>query len=434
MKKSFRPWQVDQALLLPPSVHDFVPADHPAHFVRDLVREDLDLSAIVAVYDEARGYPPYDPWMMTGLLLYGYSRGVYSSRRLAQACEERLDFMAVTALNTPDFRTISEFRRRHLVALAGLFEQVLMLCRKAGLVQLGHVALDGTKVKANASKHKSMSYGRMTKAEPELAAEIAGWLEAAEAADAAEDAAFGADQRGDELPDWVADKQKRLEKVREAKAALEAEAKADAEEKAKQPKTYRGGRKPKTPPGGPKDSAQRNFTDPESRIMKAKDGFIQGYNAQAGVDADYQVIVAQGLTENAADSGQLVPLVDAIKANTGRKPREVSADVGYCSEANLEALEERRIRGYIATGRQKHPTGGEQQRRGRQVEAMRQRLKRGGRSSRYRLRKQVVEPVFGQIKEARGFRQFLMRGIDKVRGEWALLCTVHNILKLQKAN
>ncbi len=434
MKKSFRPWQVDQSLLLPPSVHDFVPADHPAHFVRDLVREALDLSAIVESYDEVRGYPPYDPWMMTALLLYGYSRGVYSSRRLARACEERLDFMAVTALNRPDFRTVSAFRRRHLEALGGLFEQVLLLCRKAGLAALGHVALDGTKVKANASKHKAMSYGRMTKAEPELAAEIAGWFEAAEAADAAEDSAFGADQRGDELPDWVADKQKRLAKIRAAKAALEAEATAEAEEKAKQPKKYRGGRKPKTPPGRPKDSAQRNFTDPESRIMKAKDGFIQGYNAQAGVDASHQVIVAQGVTDNAADSGQLVPLVDAVKAKTGRKPREVSADVGYCSEANLEALEARRIRGYIATGRQKHPEGGQKQRRGPRVEAMRKRLKRGGRDSRYRLRKQVVEPVFGQIKQARGFRQFLMRGIEKVRAEWAILCTVHNILKLQKAN
>ena len=433
MQKTFRPWQVDQTLLLPPSVHDFVPAGHVAHFVRDLVREDLDLSAIVESYGEARGYPPYDPWMMTSLLLYGYARGVYSSRRLARACEERLDFIAVTALNKPDFRTVSEFRRRHLSALAGLFEQVLLLCRKAGLVQLGHVALDGTKMKANASKHKAMSYDRMTKSEPELAAEVSGWLAAAEAADAAEDAAFGADKRGDEMPDWMADKQKRLGKIRAAKAALEAEAKAQAEEKAKQPKKYRGGRKPKTPPGEPKPSAQRNFTDPESRIMKAKDGFIQGYNAQAGVDAGHQVIVAQGVTETAADSGQLVPLVDAIKANTGAKPREVSADVGYCSEDNLKALEARGIRGYIATGRQKHPEGGEKQRRGPYAQAMRKRLKRGGRRSRYRLRKQVVEPVFGQIKEARGFRQFLMRGIDKVRGEWALICTVHNILKLQKA-
>jgi len=433
MKKSFRPWQVDQSLLLPPSVHDYVPSDHSAHFVRDLVRDQLDLTAILESYDEARGYPPYDPLMMTALLLYGYSRGVYSSRRLARGCEERLDFMAVTALNKPDFRTISDFRKRHLAALAGLFEQVLVLCRHAGLVQLGHVALDGTKVKANASKHKAMSYERMKKAEPKLKAEIAGWFEAAEAADAAEDAAFGVDRRGDEMPDWVADKQKRLAKIRQAKAELEAEAKAEAEEKAKKPKKYRGGRKPKTPPGEPKAGAQRNFTDPESRIMKAKDGFIQGYNAQAAVDAAHQVIVAQDLTANAADNGQLLPLVDAIKANTGRKPREISADVGYCSEANLEALKERRIRGYIATGRQKHPDGGEEKRNGPQVEAMRKRLRRGGHRSRYRLRKQVVEPVFGQIKQARGFRQFLTRGIDKVRGEWTLLCTVHNILKLKNA-
>lgn len=433
MKKTFRPWQVDQSLLLPPSVHEFVPPGHVAHFVRDLVREELDLSAILEDYDEARGQPPYDPWMMTALLLYGYAQGLYSSRRLARACEERLDFLAVTALNKPDFRTISDFRRRHLSALAALFVQVLRLCRKAGLVTLGHVALDGTKVKANASKHKAMSYARMTKAQADLSAEVSGWLEAAEAADAQEDGAFGADRRGDEMPGWVADKQKRLEKIAEAKAALEAEAKSEAEAKAKTPPKYRGGRKPKTPPGTPKDSAQRNFTDPESRIMKSKDGFIQGYNAQAAVDAAHQVIVAHGLTANASDQGQLVALVDAIKANTGRKPREVSADTGYCSEANLEALEQRRIRGYIATGRQKHPDGGDAKKRGPRVEAMRRRLTRAGHRSRYRLRKQLPEPVFGQIKQARGFRQFLLRSLHKVTAEWAMLCTAHNILKLANA-
>jgi transposase len=434
MKKTFRSWQVDQSLLLPASVHDFVPSDHVAHFVRDLVRDDLDLSAIVETYDEARGYPPYDPWMMTAVLLYGYSRGVYSSRTLARACEERLDFLAVTALNRPDFRTISDFRKRHLKALEGLFVQVLELCRRAGLVKLGHVALDGTKIKANASKHKAMSYGRMKKAEAELAAEVSGWLDAAAAADAEEDAQYGAARRGDEMPDWLADKSKRLEKIREAKAALEAEARAEAEEKAKPPKTYRGGRKPKTPPGTPKDKTQRNFTDPDSRIMKGRDGFIQGYNAQAAVDGTHQIIVAQSLTDNASDQGELVLLVDGIKTNTGRKPREVSADTGYCSEANLEALEQRRIRGYVATGRQKHPDGGEDKKRGPKVEAMRKRLRKAGYRSRYRLRKQIVEPVFGQIKQARRFRQFLLRGIEKTKAEWALLCTVHNILKLQKAS
>jgi transposase len=432
MHKTFRPWQVDQNLLLPPSVHDFVPADHPAHFVRALVCEELDLSAIIDSYDEARGYPPYDPRMMTALLLYGYSRGLYASRRLALACEERLDFMAVTALNRPDFRTISDFRKRHLQALGGLFVQVLRLCQRAGLVKLGHVALDGTKIKANASKHKAMSYGRMVKAEAELSAEVAGWLAAAEAADAQDDAEHGAARRGDEMPDWIRDKDKRLGKIRQAKAELEAEARAEAEKKAARPKTYRGGRKPKTPPGQPKDAAQRNFTDPESRIMKGRDGFIQGYNAQAAVDEAHQVIVAQSLSNNASDQAELVPLVEGIKANTGRKPREVSADVGYCSEANLEALKDRRIRGYVATGRQKHPASGDAQRRGPQTEAMRQRLRRAGHRSRYRLRKQTVEPVFGQMKQARGFRQFLLRGIDKVRAEWTLLCTVHNLLKLAK--
>ena len=433
MKKTFRPWQVDQGLLLPASVHDYVPVDHLAHFVRDLVRDRLDLSAIVEVYDEARGYPPYDPIMMTALLLYGYSRGVYSSRKLAQACEERLDFMAVTALNKPDFRTISDFRKRHLEALAALFVQVLRLCQKAGLVKLGHVALDGTKIKANASKHKAMSYGRMKTAQPDLAAQVSGWLEAAEAVDAREDADHGTDRRGDEMPDWMADKKKRLDKITEAMQALEAEARAEAEAKAKRPQKYRGGRKPKTPPGTPKDSAQRNFTDPESRIMKGRDGFIQGYNAQAAVDAGHQVIVAQDLTANASDQGQLEPMVDAIKTNTGRKPRELSADTGYCSEDNLKALADRNIRGYIATGRQKHPDGGEAKKRGPRVEAMRQRLKRGGHRSRYRLRKQLPEPVFGQIKQARGFRQFLLRGLDNVKAEWAMICIAHNLLKLAKA-
>jgi transposase len=223
MSKSFRPWDVDQGWLLPPSLHEFVPADHIAHFVRDTVREGLDLSAVLSAYTEPRGYPPYHPAMMVALLLYGYSRGVYSSRQLARACEERVDFMAVTGLQRPDFRTIADFRKRHLGALAGLFEQVLRLCRAAGLVQLGHVALDGTKLKANASRHKAMSYGRMRKREPELAAEVAQWLEQAEAADRAEDTAHG-ERRGDEMPDWAADKVRRLERIRAAKAALEAEA------------------------------------------------------------------------------------------------------------------------------------------------------------------------------------------------------------------
>jgi transposase len=428
MSKSFRPWKVDEAWLLPASIHDFVPPGHPAHLVRDIVREELDLSAILSGYEELRGYPPYHPMMMTALLFYAYSRGVYSSRQIALGCEERLDFQAVTALNRPDFRTISDFRKRHLVALADLFVQVLELCQRAGLVALGHVALDGTKVQANASKHKAMSYGRMQEAQDKLAAEVAGWLERAQAADAAEDTEQGPDRRGDEPPDWMKDKQRRLERIRAAKAELEAEAKAAAE--AKPEPRYRGGRKPKHPPGTPKPSAQRNFTDPESRIMKGKDGFIQAYNAQIAVDQRRQIILAHRLTNNAADQDGLVPLVDAIEAYAGRRPAEVSGDAGFCSEANLAALAARQIPSYIATGRAKHPESGEDQRRGPLVAAMRRKLKIAGRRSRYRLRKQIVEPVFGQIKQARGFRRFLFRGIDKIAHEWALICIAHNLAKL----
>lgn len=436
MSKTFRAWDVDQAWLLPPSVHDFVPAGHAAHLVRDAVRESLDLSAILSVYGAARGQPPYHPAMMVALLLYAYSVGVYSSRRIAKACEERVDFMAVTGLQRPDFRTISDFRKRHLAALSGLFAQVLRLCRRAGLVRLGHVALDGTKIKANASRHKAMSYGRMVKAEARLEGEIESWFATAAAADAAEDREFGVAARGDEMPDWVADKEKRLARIREAKAALEAEAKAAAEAtravQAQAPK--RPGRKPKPPADAPGDKAQRNFTDPDSRILKTKDGFIQGYNAQAAVDAEHQIIVGHGLTSSTSDQSQLEPLLDAIETNLARRPKEISADAGYCSQANLEAADARGIKPYIATGRQKHghiaAVGVRAPRAGGRVAAMAATLKRAGHRSRYRLRKHTVEPVFGHIKQARGFRQFLLRGRDKVECEWAMICTAHNLAKL----
>ena len=458
MSKTFRAWDVDQPLLLPASVQELVPAGHLAHFVRDTVRESLDLSAILGEYAEERGYPPYHPVMMVALLLYAYCQGIYSSRRMARACEQRVDFMAVTARQTPDFRTISDFRKRHLPALGALFGQVLQLCAEAGLVKLGHVALDGTKIHANASKHKAMSYGRMKQAEPELAAEVGRWFAEAAAVDAAEDEEFGAERRGDELPEWVANKQQRLAKIRAAKAALEAEAQAEAAEApeapegseepvreptaapppetSERPRPARGGPskgKPPPPPGTPKDKAQRNFTDPDSRIMKDSHGFEQAYNAQAAVDAQSQVIVAQELTNATNDKQQLVPMVAEIEARTGRSPRELSADSGYCSEANLEVLDQHGIRGYIATGRQRHgeasATGHATTRAGTRVQAMKTRLKRGGHRSRYRLRKQTVEPVFGQIKGARGFRQFLLRGLEKVREEWRLIGTAHNLLK-----
>jgi hypothetical protein len=380
--------------------------------------------------------------MMTALLLHSYASGLYSSRRIAKASVERADFMMIVAGDPADFRTISEFRRRHLEALGGLFVQVLKLAEKAGLVKLGHVALDGTKIKANASKHKAMSYERMKKREAELKAEVDRWLEAAEAADAEEDRLYG-NKRGDEMPDWVADKEKRLAKIRAAKAELEAEAKAaaaeetrrraEAEEKRISEGRKKNGKTPAPPSAEPDGKSQRNFTDPDSRILKTKDGYIQGYNAQAAVDATAQIIVAHALTASMSDHGQLVGLIDGIEANLGAKPKEASADSGYLSEANLQALADRDISAYVATGRAKRPAEVKRNIGGLLTQAMRDKLKRAGWRSRYRLRKQIVEPVFGQIKQARGFRQFLLRGIEKVQAEWAMICTAHNLTKLASA-
>lgn len=444
MSKQFRPWKIDDVQLLPASVQDYVPADHLSRLIVSLVRESLDLSAISGSYRGGLGQPPFDPRLMTALLLHGYASGIYSSRRIARAAQERADFMMIVAGDVPDFRTISEFRRRQLAALAGLFVQVLRLAAQAGLVKLGQVALDGTKIKANASKHKAMSYAHMKRREAELKAEVDRWLAAAEAADTAEDELHGA-ARGDEMPGWVTDKEKRLAKIREAKAALEAEAKAAAEEEVRQRAEAaekrvaaggkRSGKKPAPPPAEPAAKAQRNFSDPESRIMKTRDGFIQGYNAQAAVDERAQVIVACGLTDAGTDQAQLAPMVTAIRTNTGRNPTELSADAGYCSASNLRTLARRRIAAYIATGRQRHgtPAAVGSRKSSGLIARMAAKLKRAGHRSRYRLRKQTVEPVFGQIKQARGFRQFLLRGIEKVTAEWTLICIAHNLNKLAAA-
>jgi transposase len=440
MSKYFRPWNIDQTLLLPPSVQDFVPHGHVSRFIVELVRESLDLKEITGSYTSVLGQPPFDPRMMVALLLHAYASGLYSSRRIARACRERNDFVMIVALDPPDFRTISDFRKRHLKALEALFVQVLKLCETAGLAKLGHVALDGTKIKANASKHKAMSYERMKKREAELKAEVARLLAAAEAADAEEDATFGKDKRGDEMPDWAADKHKRLAKIQQAMASLEAEARLAAQEERriaaeKEKQRQAEGRKKPGKPAAPRSEepdpkAQRNFTDPQSRIMQSKDGFVQAYNAQAAVDAHAQIIVAHDLTLCGSDQGQLVPLIEAIENNLGAKPKQVSADAGYCSEANLEALDARGIDGYIAPGRAKHPTAANGKVGGPLTQRMRKKIDDGGFQTPYRLRKQVVEPVFGQIKQARGFRQFLLRGVEKVRAEWAMICTAHNLLKL----
>ena len=439
MTKRFRPWDPKQKWLLPPEITEFIPEGHPAHFVRNLVVEELDLTAILDTYVEDKGYPPFHPAMMVALLLYAYTQGVFSSRKIAKACIERMDFAAVTGFQKPDFRTISLFRKRHLTALGGLFQQVLVLCRQAGLVALGHVALDGTKVKANASKHKAMSYDRMVKADSAFAEVVKGWLDQAETTDLGEDYRFR-NRQGDELPAWVVNKVERMKKIREAKAALEQEAADKAKEDADKPKkkTKKKDDDEDPPPPKPEPKAQRNFTDPESRIMPTRGGsFEQCYNAQAGVDAKAQVIVSCEVVNTSADCPQLLAMVDQIRANLGRKPDVCSADAGYCSEVNLEGMAARHIRTYIATGRQKHgteaATHAKNGKPGSLIAAMRDKLKRGGWRSPYRLRKQVVEPVFGQIKQAMGFRQFLLRGLAKVKAEWQLVCTAHNLLKLARA-
>jgi transposase len=433
MSKRFREWNVEQPTMFPPTVLEFVPAGHIAHFIRNLVVEQLNLSKILREYGEERGYPPYHPVMMTALVLYSYSQGIYASRRIAKACEQRVDYMAITGMQKPDFRTISDFRKRHIEALGKLFGQVLKLCQKAGMVRLGHVALDGTRIAGNASKSQTLKYGRMKKSEQELAEEVAGWFREAERQDAEDDAEYGEERRGDELPDWVTDKQKRLEKIRQAKAELEAEAKAEAERKKAEDEQKPAKNRARAPiPDTPSDGEKRNLTDGESRLLKTAHGFVQGYNAQAAVDADSQVIVAQMLTNERNDLKHLIPLVDQIEANTEDAIVEISADSGYYSEKNLEQLQQRTVRAYVATGR-RDKDGSWHGDVGPLGQQMRTRFQRGGRQTRYRLRARTVEPVFGIIKSARGFQRFLLRGIHKVSGEWSLVCAAHNILKLAKA-
>ena len=429
MGKSYRPYHSDEELLLPPSLRDWLPEKHLAYFVSDVV-DNLDLSALDAVYGkEKRGQPPYDPWMMTMVLVYAYCVGVFSSRRIERRLIEDIAFRVLAAGNQPNFRTISDFRKIHLKTLAGLFEQVLQIALEAGAMKVGRVALDGTKVKANASKHKAMSYDRMREKEKQLKAEVQQLLEQAEAADAEEDARYGKDRTGEELPGELERRETRLKKIREAKRALQERARQQAVAEGSDPKRAR-----------PEDKDQYNFTDPESRIMKGADGFVQAYNAQAAVEPDLQLIVGQTVTQATNDKQQLTPMVEVVEQQSGQRPEEVLADSGYCSEKNLEALEsaenpERRIEGYIATERQKHGEHREPCPKGplpqgaTRVDRMRRKLKTKAGKAVYAARKAIVEPVFGQIKQARGFRQFLLRGIEKVRGEWSLVCLTHNILK-----
>lgn len=431
----FRPYLPDQDFLLPPSLRDWLPENHLAYFVSDVV-DQLDLGEIYARYgDEERGQPPYHPRMMTKLLVYGYCVGVYSSRRIQQRIREDIGFRVLAAGNEPDFRTISDFRKIHLKALEGFFEQVLKISLEAGAMKLGRVALDGSKVKANASKHKAMSYGRMQEEEKRLKEQVKELLARAEATDAEEDARYGRRGGGEDLPGELNRRESRLKRIREAKKAVEQRAREKA---AAEGRSAEEAKKAK-----PADKDQYNFTDPESRIMKGADGFVQSWNAQIAVEPDLQLIVGQAVTAETNDKKQVEPMVQAIEEQSGQRPEELLADSGYCSESNLAYLEsaaapENKIEAYMATDRQKHGQQPAPCPRGplpkgaTRVDRMRRKLQTRAGKAVYAARKGIVEPVFGQIKQARGFRQFLLRGLDKVKGEWALVCLTHNILKLHR--
>ncbi len=429
MSKVFRPYEPEQMLLMPAALQEWLTPDHLAYFISDVVNH-LDLSAIMSRYEaEERGYPPYHPRMMVKVLVYAYCIGVPSSRKIEKRLKEDIAFRVLAANNTPDFKTIADFRKDHLEALGSLFLQVLKLCQKAGLVKLGHVSLDGTKVKANASKHKAMSYGRMKEEQQRLEAEVRELLQRARDVDEEEDRRYGKGKRGDELPRELAFRESRLKKIREAKAALEAEAKEAAE---------RGRAEGKEHPGVPEDKAQRNFTDPESRIMPAPGGqdFVQGYNAQAAVDSAHQVIVACDVTNQPSDKGQAEPMMEQVRHNTGQPPREMSADAGYFSAKAVREMTELGVEAFIPPDKVRHTAHPILAPRGRipkglsLIERMRRKLRTQRGKKRYALRMETVEPVLGQIKQARGFRQFLLRGLRKVKGEWQLICTGHNLLKL----
>jgi len=424
MAKTYRDWTPEQAVMFPATPMDFVGKEELGPFISSLVMEHLDLSEILEQYEEERGYPPFHPGMMTALLLYSYAVGIYSSRRIAKACKQRVDFLALTGMQMPDHRTVNLFRQRHLKSLEGMFDQVLKLCEKAGLIKLGHVALDGTRIRANASKQKSLTYKSMKSSEERLKAEVQRWFKEAERIDREEDQLYGADKSGDKLPEWVSNKQERLKRIQQAKAELEAEAKAEAE---RGPDPNKTGHKRK-PTGVPAEKTQRNLTDGDSRILKSGEVFIQGYNAQVAVDSHRQIIVAQSLSNSGSDMHQMIPLLKQIRAKLRRQAKEASLDSAYCSEFNLKKLVKHHIRGYVSTRLHR-----KRRKVGRWVARMRRRLAQGGRRSRYRLRKQIVEPVFGQIKQCRGFRQFLLRGKDKLTGEWSLICTAHNLVKLATA-
>jgi transposase len=459
--KAFRAFDPHQVLLLPPSLDDWLPEGHLARFVAELVDEVLDLSPILADYTEKRGYPPYDPRLMVRLLICGYTTGVRSSRAIDRKCVDDVAFRFLAADQAPDFRSIARFRRRHLDALAGLFTQSLHLAMKLGMVKMGRVALDGTKLEANASKHKAMSYGRLVDKEEQIEAEIAeleakarGLLADAEATDTAEDQRYGVDGKEADLPAELDRREKRLARLQAARAQIEAEAAekarrhAEDKERRRQQRTGTSDEQAVADAGEkaaatarPKPKAQANFTDPDSRIMKNSDGaYIQAYNAQAVVDEQHQVITAADVTTNASDALNYTNMLDQSAANTGTHPKQALVDAGYCSETNLEAAHDRQLacgtETFMATGRLAHDEQVPPAPRGRipkdatLKERMARKLRTKPGKAAYNRRKAIVEPVFGQIMTCQNGRQLLLRGEDSARAEWRLLAGCHNLRKV----
>jgi transposase len=475
MGKCFREYQPEQALLLPPSLEDWLPEGHLARFLSEVMGE-LDLGPIYESYEEkdGRGQAAYHPLMMLKVLFYGYCIGMPSSRRIEKATYENVAFRYLAANQHPDHDTLAEFRGRHLPTMAALFVQVLRLCQQAGLVKLGHVALDGTQIKANASRHRNRSYERLSAQEKELVEEVERLLAEAERVDGAEDQRHGRGRRGDELPPELARRETRLRKIREAKAELERQARQQAEEKKakierrlreRQQKAAETGRPlrgklpaiPDPATALPKPQAVVNLTDSDSRVMRegGSSGFAQGFNAQAAVDGHPQIIVAADVTSQQGDRAQLVPMLRQVEQNTGAKPDKVSADTGYYSPEQVWSPEITGIDLYVKpdSGPKKYQPpaaatdpGPPLRRRKKwrlrcgydshgvpRIDPLRAKLASAEGQAIYKKRREIVEPVFGHIKQSRNFRQFLLRGLEKVRAEWKLICLTHNLLKLHRA-
>jgi transposase len=451
MAKTFRPYDLGQLLLLPPDLRQWLPDDHLADYVSDIV-EQLDLGAILNSYEEGRGQPPYHPQMMVKLLIYGYCVGKMSSRKIEEATYDDVAFRVLSGNQQPDHASIAEFRKRHLPVLAQLFVQVLQLCERAGLVKLGHVAIDGTKIKANASKYRTLTYAGLTEAERKLTAEVTRLLAEAEHIDAAEDELYGKDKRGNELPEELRDRESRLSRIRELKADLEREAREAAEQqaaaakkqneahlrKAKEAGKKRIGRFAKVPDPAqalPAPKARRNFTDLESRMMKdhATNTFVQGYNAQLGVDAEAQIIVAATIVQAGNDQKQLVPVLEAVAKNMGRMPDRVSADAGYFSTAAVTDERLQTVDVYVPPNQRVPESEVPLTTNATVQQLMWHKLQSKAGAVIYDQRKAIVEPVFAYLKHVRGVRQFLLRGLAQVQAEWLLICLTHNVLKMFRA-